>query len=200
MAVHTTYAELSGDLRLYGGVYAGAVDVDPALGDVVATADGRFGGGLYVGATNVDPDADDIHYDGNLKSMKNSTYYDVYGYAPLATALTSTSFNGNSFSDTAKTKIDLSAVFGAPAGIKAVAMYVECRDSGSAAGDCFVALGPTNTAYAGVVVSPAGKANDMPARDFVIVSCDSNGDIYYQIEATGASTFDLWLRVWGYFI
>ncbi len=191
----------SADARIGSGLYVGGTATAPsASGDINVANDGRIGGGLYVGATNVDPDADDIHYDGNLKSMKNSTYYDVYGYAPLATALTSTSFDGDSFSDTAKTKIDLSAVFGAPAGIKAVAMYVECRDSGSAAGDCYVILGPTNTNYAGVVVSPAGKANDMPARDFVIVSCDSNGDIYYQIEATGASTFDLWLRVWGYFI
>lgn len=116
----------------------------------------------------------------------------------LSTALTSTSFDGDSFSDTSKTSIDLSSEFSAPASIKAVLLYVECRDSGSSGTDCYVVLSPNDTANDGLVVSPYDNGNDVPERACVVVPCDSNGDIYYQIEATGTTTFDLWIRIWGY--
>lgn len=118
----------------------------------------------------------------------------------LTTWLTSTSFDGDSFSTTAKTLIDLSAVFSAPAGIKAVLMFVTLRDSGSAAGTAEVILSPNNSANAGAYVAASGLTNDAVARGLLIVPCDANGDIYYQISATGASTLDLWLQIAGYWI
>ena len=51
----------------------------------------------------------------------------------LTTPLTSSSWDGDAHSTEAKTKIDLSAVFGAPANIKAVSVRVLARDSASAA-------------------------------------------------------------------
>lgn len=166
--------------------------------DLWAHTDMRVGAGLYVGGTGTDPDADDIHFDGNLKSMKNSTTYDVYGHTALASPLTSASWDGDAYSTTAKTKIDLSAVFGAPAGITEATFYVECRDSGSGSGDCLIILSPNDTNLDGLVVSPYGLANDIPMRQTITVPCDANGDIYYQIVATGAGRFDVWLRIWGY--
>jgi len=123
-------------------------------------------------------------------------------YVPLAAALTSVAFDGDSFPTTAKTLIDLSAVFGAPAGIKSVDCWIQCNDSGSAGGDCYVLLGPTNTNLTGVAISPYDNGNDVPERQFVTVSCDASGDIYYQILATGGAgtTFDLVIRIWGYYI
>ncbi|MDD4465707.1 MAG: hypothetical protein PHY25_03390, partial [Dehalococcoidales bacterium] len=56
----------------------------------------------------------------------------------LTTPLTSTSWDGDAFSTTSKTLIDLSTVFGAPAGIKAVLCNVAIKDSASAANDCFL--------------------------------------------------------------
>jgi len=144
--------------------------------------------------------AGNIAVDGNLKSMKNATAYDVYGWKYLTAPLTSTNFDGDSFSTTAKTLIDLSAVFGVPAGVKGVLMYVECRDEASAGSGCWISLAPNDTAGVGIVSSPYGRPNDITERNTVTVPCDANGDIYYQIQASGASTFDVWLRVWGYAI
>jgi hypothetical protein len=108
---------------------------------------------------------------------------DVKQFTFLSTFLTSTSFDGDAFSTTAKTLIDLSAVFsGTPAGIKGVIIKYFIRDSGSAANECWLILGDT----------------DFYARGQLTVPCNSDGDIYYQIQASGASTFDLWLSVGGY--
>ena len=118
----------------------------------------------------------------------------------LATALTSTAWDGDSFSTTAKTVIDLSAVFGAPANIKAVMICVTINDSASAGGDYWMLLGPTNGAGAGVPIDCSGLANDQPERNQVIVPCDANGDIYYQINASGASTMDVIMQIYGYWL
>ena len=126
----------------------------------------------------------------------------MHRFVPLQAALTAAAFDGDSFPTTAKTLIDLSAVFGVPAGIRAVDVQVQCNDSGSAGGDCFVILSPTNVADTGKIFSPAGLANDEVARGSATVPCDANGDIYYQVLATGGAgtTLDIALEIWGYFI
>jgi hypothetical protein len=118
----------------------------------------------------------------------------------LSSPLTSTSWDGDSFSTTAKTSIDLSSVFSAPAGIKAILVTVQCRDSGSAAGNPWAMLSPNNTAGSGMRCRAAGIANDSRAENCMMVPCDSNGDVYYQLNATGASTLDVWIEIWGYAI
>jgi hypothetical protein len=41
-------------------------------------------------------------------------------------------------------------------------------------------------------ISPAGLANDAYARSAACLqACDSNGDVQYQVEATGSGTFDI---------
>ena len=72
----------------------------------------------------------------------------------LTTPKTSDSWDGDARSTTAKTLIDLSAVFGVPAGVKAVLVGVSMRDSGSAAstGGCYLILSPVNTNYVGVTL------------------------------------------------
>jgi len=122
------------------------------------------------------------------------------GYTPvdLDTGLTSSNFDGDSFSTTAKTLIDLSAEFGVPAEVKAIDVLISCRDSGSAATDCFVILGPTNVVYSGRAFSCSGLANNSLSRGCSRVKCNADGDIYYQIVASGALTFDLWITIYGY--
>ena len=112
--------------------------------------------------------------------------------------LTSTSWDGDSFSTTAKTIIDLSVVFGAPAGIKAILAVVFCRDSGSAAGNTLVILSPNSTASSGIYFACAGLTNDAWARGGQPVPCDANGDVYYQTVASGASTLDVYFEIWAY--
>ena len=113
---------------------------------------------------------------------------------------TSTSFDGDSFGTTAKTLIDLSATFGVPANVRAVILFVWCRDEGAVGNDTWVCLSPNNTANSGLFFSSMPVA-DRPGRyGGVTVPCDLNGDIYYQIAASGAGKFDLSIEVWGYYL
>jgi len=118
----------------------------------------------------------------------------------LTSPLTSTSWNGDAYSTTSKTKIDLSAVFGAPAGIKAALVWVRVNDSGSAASNAlFFILSPVNTANLGpMIVRPGGLPNDYYAEQLSIVPCDSNGDVYYQVVASDTGTMDVTIQIWGY--
>ena len=123
-------------------------------------------------------------------------------FVPLATPLSSTAWDGDSFSTTAKTVIDLSVVFGAPAGIKAVLMRVAARDSASAATTgLYVGISPNNTSgSAPLIARPSGLTNDYFAENCAPCPCDANGDIYYQIVASGANTLDCYIEIWGYWI
>ena len=119
----------------------------------------------------------------------------------LTTPLTSTSWDGDSFSTTAKTLIDLSAVFGVPAGVKAILVRITTRDSGSSSGYCYFGLSPNNTA--GSVTIQAylqGVANDIYITENGVVPCDANGDVYYQIVASGTDTLDAFIEIWGYWL
>ena len=119
----------------------------------------------------------------------------------LTTPKTSTSWSGNSFSTTAKTKIDLSSAFGVPDGVKAILVRITARDSGSSSGACQFALSPNNTADS--VAAQAylqGVANDVYVSENGIVPCDVNGDVYYQIVASGTGTLDAFIEIWGWWL
>jgi hypothetical protein len=121
-----------------------------------------------------------------------------YGWTFLSTPLTSTSWDGDSFSTTAKTLIDLSAVFGAPASVKAVLVGCNVRDSGSAGTYSYLILSPTNTAGSGLVFGAESAVNDRFRFGIGAIPCDANGDVYYQTVASGASTLDIVIEIWGY--
>lgn len=124
---------------------------------------------------------------------------EVQRWVYLSTPLTSTSWDGDAYSTTAKTPIDLSAVFGVPAGVKAVLVRISCRDSGSAAtSGLFVGFDPTNAAQLALAVRPSGLPNDWFADGAGIVPCDANGDVYVQIQASGAATMDVYIYIYGY--
>ena len=122
-------------------------------------------------------------------------------FYPLTTPKTSTSWDGDSFSTTAKTKIDLSDVFGVPAGVKAILVRITARDSGSSAGCCQLALSPNNTADSVAVQAYLqGVANDVYVTANGVVPCDSGGDVYYQITASGTGTLDAFIEIWGWWL
>jgi hypothetical protein len=164
-----------------------------------STGDIRASGGLYVGR-DADPGDGNVGYSGALVSYKNATEYTGYAFVPLTEPLTSTSWDGDSYSTTSKTLIDLSAVFGVPAGVKAVLVRTAINDSGSAANTCTLTLSPNNTAGSGLTTQCSALTNDTVVRDCLVVPCDANGDIYYQIVASGASTMDVFIAIWGYWI
>ena len=119
----------------------------------------------------------------------------------LTSPLTSTSWDGDSYSTTAKTLIDMSAVFGAPANIKAIIALVHIRDSASDnGGDYKLVLSPNNTAHSGPTARCSGISNDQWHSEVLTVPCDANGDVYYQVAASGAGTFEVYLEIWGYWI
>jgi hypothetical protein len=120
-------------------------------------------------------------------------------YVPLSTALTSTSYDGDMFSTQAKTLIDLSAVFGAPAGIKAILLLAAISDTASATSDCRIYVGPLNTAYTGTGFN-CSEVNSRPGRQTQIVNCDTNGDVYLQIVASGTNTMAITFQILGYWI
>ena len=190
----TAYAYVeNGDLRVEHGLYVGSLANNPPADDIIAD------GGIYLGR-NADPGAGNVKYTGTLSSYKNSTEYDVSGFKYLTAPLTSTSWDGDSYSTTAKTKIDLSAVFSAPAGVKAVLAYVTVRDSDSANGDYWLILSPNDTAGQGFSCKATHAANDSLHSYSCIIPCDASGDIYYQINAHDTETLDAWIEIWGYAI
>jgi hypothetical protein len=137
---------------------------------------------------------------GDYQTYKNSTTYTGYIFVPLVTPLTSTSWDGDGYSTTAKTLIDLSSVFGAPAGIKAILIYIQVRDSASSGGNYYMFVSPNNSAGAGMAINTAYAPNDTWNSASMTVPCDANGDVYYQIAASGANTFDVLFQIFGYWI
>ncbi|MCP4537705.1 MAG: LamG domain-containing protein [Chloroflexi bacterium] len=223
------YVSISGaktpDLRVAGGIYVGGTSVNPATGTITATdyivalgglhvggtsdpgtdnlivdADTRIGGGLYVGSTGTNPDSDDIYYDGNLKSVKSSTTYNVYAFHPLTTPITHTSFNGDSFSTGSTATIIQNTSWSStiPSNAKALLISVLARDNASGlTTGLYFSVGPTATYFNAVAVRPPG--GDVWSENAAPVPC-TNGDIYYKCSASGTGTMDVYLRVWGYWI
>jgi hypothetical protein len=119
----------------------------------------------------------------------------------LTSPLSSTDYDGDAFSDTALTLIDLSAVYGVPAGISAVLLSASVNDSGSAANDTYFLAQPTSDAGLGsFVIRCSGLANDTIRNGTGICPCNADGDIYYAIEASGPDTLDLNLQIFGYWL
>ena len=123
------------------------------------------------------------------------------GWHFLTTPLTSTSWDGDAFSTTAKTKIDLSTVFGAPAGIKAVLVRLAARDSGASGYDAYFGISPNDVAAdLSLNIRLQGHGNDQILESTTICPCDANGDIYYQTKTSNTGTLDCWLWIWGYWL
>jgi len=188
---------LQGDKKFYfNGASVKTTHSLIAASDVIAT------GGVLSGHSGVlQVDAGDVKYSGSLQSYKNTTAYEVYGFHPLTTPLTDTAWDGDSRSTTAKTKIVLHDIFGVPEGVKAVLAYVAMKDSGSEAAATYFILSPVNSVNVGpLLVVPDGAANDRWTYASEIVPCDASGDIYFQVIASGSSTMDVYLQIWGYWI
>ena len=82
-------------------------------------------------------------------------------------------------------------------------MKIGIRDSGSAgsASGCYLVLSSENGAASGGGDSCAGLANDALTRTgMLVIPCDANGDVYFEVNASGASTLDAWLEIWGYLL
>lgn len=140
----------------------------------------------------------DLIYHGALISAKNSTTYTGYIYVPLAANLTSTAWDGDARSDMGWTKIVLSSVFGAPAGIKVVKLRLFARDDATlGTAGLYFDVGPNGSAVS-FSIRPIG--GDVWAENVGDCLCDANGDIYYRLNASGSSTMDVYMQILGYYI
>ena len=120
----------------------------------------------------------------------------------LAEPLTSTDFDGDSFSDVvAHTKIENTSWSSVvPSNALALSLLIQSRDSGSAGGNCYIAIYSTATATNPAMVHYLyGAPNDAIWASAAIVPC-TDGDIWYKCEATGTNTLDIWLYVTGYWV
>ena len=131
----------------------------------------------------------------NITALHDRVYY-----VPLASALTSTDFDGDSFSTTTDTLIDLSDEFGVPADVSAINVRVMCRDSGSATSQeaRVVLKNSMGTGGANVSFRCGGLPNDYYGDTNALINCSTSGDIYYEIYASGAGTLDAWIWIQGY--
>lgn len=124
----------------------------------------------------------------------------------LTAPLTSTSWDGDAYSSNGgKTLIDLSAVFGVPAGVKAVLLECAINDSGSltystSGGAWILFSGQNDEAWAGQGISLEKEPNDAHRNAHMVVACNPDGDIYYRINASGTGTMDVILKIWGYWL
>ena len=128
--------------------------------------------------------------DGNKN--KKITRKNLAGWTFLTTPLTSTSWDGDSKGVGDRAIVDLSAVFGVPAGVKAVMMSIQTQ--GDAAND-YIRFGPNSgnsfaltcrTQVAGQIAHASG-----------IVPCDANGDVYCYPSGTVES---VQVYIWGYWL
>ena len=119
----------------------------------------------------------------------------------LTEPLTSTAWDGDARSTTKKTLIDLSAVFGVPAGVKAVIARAAARDSASSTNtNLYFTLSPNNGGGGALYCRPAGITNDAFAEAQAVVPCNANGDVYFALTASGTDTMDVWLEISGYWL
>jgi len=160
-------------------------------------------GGLYVGTwqpTVVGAvGVGDIIYVGGLKTYKNSTTYAGYIGIPLSTPLGSTSYDGDAFSsDGSAVRIDLSTVFGAPAGIKGVILQLSIRDTSTSAGNALITFFNDGTSPVSAQVFRCVPHQNQWISGQLYVPCDSNGDIYRKITAGSGSSFEIYMYIIGY--
>jgi len=137
--------------------------------------------------------SDIVRFYGNLSSYKNSA--DNYGYIFVPFRATSTSWDGDLKYDANNGVIDLSAVFGLPAGIKAIeaTLQVACATVGKT-----VTLG-ASSAYRYQLVQETQVANAYISNTGK-VTCDANGDVYFWTDAVTAAKAAVYLVIYGYYI
>jgi hypothetical protein len=195
------------DADMLDGYHAGSAAntvllLDASGNAILTVGDIRTPGGIYAGATNTAPGAGEIHYTSNLRPVRGGSTYTAYPEVLLSSPLTSTSWDGDSYSSNPSgtpIKIDLSTVFGVPANVKGIKVSSAIRDSASATTECYFVLGPDTTTANRPHFRCSGLTNDKFAAASFDVVCDANGDVYYTVVASGTNTMDVYLAIWGYY-
>jgi len=159
--------------------------------NAIARWDGTGGRTLQNSGVTID-DSNNLLVNGNYQTYKNSTTYTGYLFVPLTTPLTSTSWDGDTKTTSNRAIVDLSTVFGVPAGIKAVLMSIQTQAD---AVNEYIRFGPNSTYnYALICRTPVAS---QIAHAMGIVPCDSNGDVYCYPSGTIENVY---VYIWGYWL
>lgn len=130
--------------------------------------------------------------DTSTNTSKKISRETLAGWYFLSTPLTSTSWDGDTKGLGDRAIVDLSTVFGVPAGVKAVLMSIQTQ--ADAAND-YIRFGPDSgnsftltcrTQVAGQIMNASG-----------IIPCDANGDVYCHPSGTVENVY-VW--IWGYWL
>lgn len=113
-------------------------------------------------------------------------------FIQLTTPLTSTSWDGDTKTTSDRATVDLSDVFGVPAGVKAVLMSIQTQAD---AENDYIRFGPDST-YNYALVCRTAVASQI-AHAFGVVPCDANGDVYCYPSGTIENVY-VW--IWGYWL
>lgn len=143
--------------------------------------DARVEDGLYVGGVNTAPDANDIHYEGNLRPVRSSTYTG-YVLVPYRSGYTSTNYDGDSVSS-GSTLIDVSSEFGISDTSDIQGYYVRLVVKDNSA-EQYVALGSGTTGDEPYHVVVRTQVSNQYVEAQGIVWADSNGDFYIKTPST----------------
>ncbi len=114
-------------------------------------------------------------------------------FVPLTTPLSSTDWDGDNKGLADRAIVDLSAVFGVPAGVKAVLMSIQTTDDTAAQ---YIRFGPdaTNNFTLTCRTQVANQAANVSG----IVPCDANGDVYCYPSNDYIVGVFVW--IWGYWL
>jgi len=133
-----------------------------------------------------------IAYAGDLEPIRSSTQYTGYVYVPLTSGGSSTSWDGDAKTTGDNGIIDLSAVFGIPANVKAVNLRVAFNDETV---NVSVKMHHPDNAERGLVQYTQVASQVIGISG--VVACDSNGDISF----TCSSEIDnMYVLILGYFL
>lgn len=140
----------------------------------------------------------DLGYTGDLTPARGSTTYTGYITVPLPTPATSTSWDGDAKDTADNGIIDLSSVFGLPAGIKGVFAKLSAKNT-SVAGK-YSSLGADSSNPYALVVTPRDTLDIGLNNGPAFVPCDSNGDIYFKTDAANGAENIVSIQIYGYLI
>ena len=110
----------------------------------------------------------------------------------LTTPKTSTDWDGDTKTTADRAIVDLSAVFGVPAGVKAVLMTIQTQcDTVNE----YIRFGPNSTYN--YVLACRTQSPNVINQVTGIVPCDSNGDVYCYPSGTIENVY---VYIWGYWL
>lgn len=118
----------------------------------------------------------------------------------LTTQLTSTSWDNDAKTSANNGTLDLSALFGVPAGVKAVliSLTVYTVDADNAQDN--VLIRPDNDGSSAAPVNLLLTNEGYQGTGAHWCPCDANGDIYFSTTVSAGDTANMWIEIWGYAI